>query len=65
MLMGRVGVRVDILPALCHRRDRGWWRKGEGWVRESTEGTAGEVEFAGGRCGCEPLGGRIRARGHD
>lgn len=35
LLMGRVGVRVDILPALCHRRDIGW-RKGEGRVREST-----------------------------
>lgn len=23
LLMGRVGVRVDILPALCHRRDVG------------------------------------------
>lgn len=37
LLMDRVGVRVDILPALCHRRDVGW-RKDEGRIRESTVG---------------------------
>jgi len=30
LLMGRVGVRVDILPALCHRRDIGGGRVRDG-----------------------------------
>lgn len=30
LLIGRMGVRVDILPALCHRRDVGGGRVRDG-----------------------------------
>lgn len=52
--MGRVGVRVDILPALCHRRDTGGGRVRDG---ERIDGGGDKrVRGAGGRCGCECWG---------
>lgn len=77
LLMGRVGVRVDILPALCHRRDASGGRV-RGRVRESTGtgvgtggevgagvGTAGGLELPGVGAAVPSVGGRVRARGHD
>lgn len=39
--------------------------EGRGMGKRIDGGDRGWSRVAGGRCGCEPLGGRIRARGHD
>lgn len=43
---GSRGCQSRYLAGSVSQKGR-WWRKGEGWVRESAEGTAGEVELPG------------------
>lgn len=66
LLIGREGVRVDILPALCHSRDAGFprgevWKGGRG-VRESTTARVGR--FGGAGVGAAAgVRGWVRAKG--